>query len=74
MVRMAELARGQTPFIAVLKTVLSATERDDDATYGRSLTYSASANEPRPRPRRISPTGSTSSSSAAVHRASVDSG
>lgn len=62
------------PAIALLKTVISATERNEEATYGRSLTYSASANRPAPRPRRTSPTGSMSSTSAAVHRSSPASG
>ena len=63
---------GRLPSIAVLNTVTSATENSDDATNGRSLTYSASANAERPR--RTSPTGSTSISSAAVQRSSPASG
>ena len=38
------------PDIAVPNTLEIATLRNDDAAYGRSLTYSASANDPRPRP------------------------
>jgi hypothetical protein len=64
----------QTPDIAVLKAVTSATERNDEAAYGRSLTYSASANPLVSRPRRTSPTGSIDSSSAAVQRSSLASG
>jgi hypothetical protein len=55
-----------------LKTRASATLTNDDATYGRSFTYwSSRANRT---PRRISPTGSTSSSRAAVQRSSLASG
>ena len=67
----AVLAR---PASALPKTGASATLRNDEATYGRSLTYCASGNAPVPRPRRTSPTGSTSSSSAAVQRSSLASG
>ncbi len=62
------------PAIALLNTVTIATDRNDDATYGRSLTYSASANPPDRPPRRTRPTGSISISNAAVHRSSEASG
>ena len=62
-----------TPRSALVNTVLSATASSEDAAYGRSLTYCASAASgapprPLPLPRRTSATGSTSSSSAAVQR------
>jgi hypothetical protein len=65
-----------TPFIALEKTVPRATASKELAAYGRSLTYCASAlsgapPRPLPRPRRSNATGSTSSSSAAVHDRSV---
>lgn len=68
-----------TPFSADLKTVVIATERRDEAAYGRSLTYCASAASgapprPLPLPRRTSATGSTSSRSAAVQRSADASG
>jgi hypothetical protein len=60
------------PPSAVLKTREIATLVNDDAAYGRSLTYwSRRGNRT---PRRMRPTGSTSSRSAAVHRSSVASG
>ncbi len=62
--------------IAVRKTRPMATASSDDAAYGRSLTYCLSANASVARfPRAFtSPTGSTSSSSATVHRCSDASG
>jgi hypothetical protein len=61
-----------TPTIAVLKTRAIATLRNDEATYGRSLTYWSRRGKRTPR--RIRPTGSTSRSSAAVQLASFASG
>lgn len=67
------------PFIALENTPLSATASSEEAAYGRSLTYCASAASgapprPLPFPRRTSATASTSSSSAAVQRRSSASG
>jgi hypothetical protein len=53
--------------------VTIATDRNEEATYGRSLTYPARANELE-RSRLTSPTGSTSISSAQVQRSSDASG
>lgn len=69
----------QAPFSADLNTVVIATESSEDAAYGRSLTYCASAASgapprPLPLPRLTSATGSTSSNSAAVQRSAVASG
>ncbi len=68
-----------TPRIALEKTPLSATASSEDAAYGRSLTYCASAASgapprPLPLPRLTSATASTSSSNAAVQRWSSASG
>jgi len=79
---MRETARpgraSQRPVKAVRKASLSATASMLEAAYGRSLTYWASSPSvfgvfwpARP---RTSATGSTSSSSAAVHRCGVASG
>ena len=57
--------RSHRPASAELNQRESTTERSDDATYGRSLTYWSSAPPLPPRPRTM-PTGSTSSSTAAV--------
>jgi hypothetical protein len=59
------------PASALPNTCAIATLRNDDATYGRSFTYCWSAPADPP---RTSPTGSTSSSTAAVHRSSDTSG
>jgi hypothetical protein len=60
------------PFIAVPNWSAMATDRNDDATYGRSLTYGSSEGPGR-RP-RTKPTGSMSSRSVAVHRSGVATG
>ena len=62
----------QRPDIAVPNTRPSATLMNDEAAYGRSLTYWSMRGKRIPR--RTSPTGSTSSSSATVQRSSVASG
>ncbi len=69
----------QTPFMAVRNTVRRATASSEDAAYGRSLTYWASAKSgepprPLPLPRRTSAMGSMSSSRAAVQTSSFASG
>jgi len=65
----------QRPVSAVRKASLIATASMLEAAYGRSLTYRASSVPAcwRPWP-RTSATGSTSSSSAAVHRSGLASG
>jgi hypothetical protein len=64
------------PANALLRTRAMATLKNDDATYGRSLMYCSRAPPSLAGPRRVrtSPTGSTSSSSAAVQRSEVASG
>ncbi len=64
------------PPIAVRKTCPSATASIDDDAYGRSFTWCAMLDAPelRKRVERTSAIGSTSSSSATVHRSSVASG
>jgi hypothetical protein len=64
------------PAIAVPKTSVIATLRNELATYGRSFTYWSSAppSPEGPRRPRTRPTGSTSSKSAAVHALSEASG
>src|SRR5690606_10036522 len=73
------------PFMAVENSLLIATLRKLEATYGRSLTYWSSVHEPQldaPRPPppcppplpRTRPTGSTSSSTAARQRPASSTG
>jgi hypothetical protein len=66
----------QRPFIAVRKSLPSATASRLDAAYGRSLTYcpSVKPSAERPLAERTSAIGSTSSNTAAVQRSAVASG
>ena len=59
--------------MAVRRARFSATDRNDEAAYGRSLTYWSSSPSACPLP-RTSPTGSMSISSTASQRSSVASG